>query len=169
MTFHFVLFQGILSKSLRIGKLSVSGEADNFLHQAKTQLLLILIETLNLDNLLHLVHDGLPFRSSFKIFYCGHSLFMLCVFTFSINFVCFIPTTLLLRQDEYVFSVVDIQEIDANLASFNISEAPEVGVLFLAWGVFHCLLSSLPDKHDNNILAVRKYLNLWFCILFLPS
>lgn len=63
-----------------------------------------------------------------------------------------------------MFSVVDIQEIDANLASFNIS-APEVGVLFLAWGVFHCLLSSLPDKHDNNILAVHKYLNLCFLIL----
>lgn len=65
MTFHFFVFQGILLNSLRIGKLSVSGEAENLLYQAKTQLLLILIETLNIDNILHLVHDGLPFRSSF--------------------------------------------------------------------------------------------------------
>lgn len=58
----YIEFQGILSKSSSIAKLVVSSEAGNSLNHAKVQLLLILIETLDLDNLLLLVHDEVPFR-----------------------------------------------------------------------------------------------------------
>lgn len=56
------MFQGILSGSYNFGKLAVSTEAYRSSYQAKIQLLLILVETLDLENLLQLVHDEMPWR-----------------------------------------------------------------------------------------------------------
>eukprot|EP00268_Persea_americana_P036026 TRINITY_DN35516_c0_g1_i1.p1 TRINITY_DN35516_c0_g1~~TRINITY_DN35516_c0_g1_i1.p1 ORF type:complete len:2020 (+),score=353.46 TRINITY_DN35516_c0_g1_i1:707-6061(+) len=112
-----LLFKGILSESLSIGKLVISTEAGNSLHHAKVQLLLILIETLDLDNLLLLVHDEVPFREH-------HS----------------------------TFSLVDMQDMDAIVSSFNALETVEAGPLILAWAVFLCLMLSLPEKGDHNPL-----------------
>ncbi|CAL1353161.1 unnamed protein product [Linum trigynum] len=55
------LYRGIVSGSFNFGKLALSTEAVKSCYQAKVQLLLILIETLDLENLLQLVHDGTPF------------------------------------------------------------------------------------------------------------
>lgn len=52
----------MLSGSFDVGKLAVSVEAKNSFCYAKAQLLLILIETLDLENLLQMVHDEVPFR-----------------------------------------------------------------------------------------------------------
>ncbi|KAG9442579.1 hypothetical protein H6P81_018433 [Aristolochia fimbriata] len=57
------LFKGILSDSLSIGNLAISIEARNSLYQVKVKLLLILIETLDLESLLGMVHDGVSFRN----------------------------------------------------------------------------------------------------------
>lgn len=56
------LSQGILSGSCNFGKLAVSTEALNSAYDAKIQLLLILMETLDLESLLQMVHDETPFR-----------------------------------------------------------------------------------------------------------
>ncbi|MQL93819.1 hypothetical protein Taro_026463, partial [Colocasia esculenta] len=56
------LLKGIVSGSFNIGKLAASSEAKNSFYHAKVQLLLILIETLDLENLLRMVHDDIPFR-----------------------------------------------------------------------------------------------------------
>uniref|UniRef100_A0A803NF80 Nucleoporin NUP188 homolog n=1 Tax=Cannabis sativa TaxID=3483 RepID=A0A803NF80_CANSA len=56
------LFKGILSGSYNLRKLEVSTEAIQSSYQAKIQLLLVLIETLDLENLLQMVHDETPFR-----------------------------------------------------------------------------------------------------------
>ncbi|XP_020260505.1 uncharacterized protein LOC109836876 isoform X2 [Asparagus officinalis] len=55
------VFRDMLSGNFSIGKLVVSLEARNSLGHAKSQLLLILIETLDLENLLRMVHDEVPF------------------------------------------------------------------------------------------------------------
>ena len=54
--------QGILSGSYNFEKLAVSTEALRSSYQTKVQLLLILIETLDLESLLQMVHDAIPFR-----------------------------------------------------------------------------------------------------------
>lgn len=56
------MFQGILSGSFNFEKLAISTEALRSSYQAKVQLLLILIETLDLESLLQMVHDEIPFR-----------------------------------------------------------------------------------------------------------
>ncbi|CAB4290830.1 unnamed protein product [Prunus armeniaca] len=59
------LYKGILSGSYNFGKLAVSTEALRSAYQAKVQLLLILIETLDLENILQMVHDEIPFSAAF--------------------------------------------------------------------------------------------------------
>uniref|UniRef100_A0A7N0U6L0 Uncharacterized protein n=1 Tax=Kalanchoe fedtschenkoi TaxID=63787 RepID=A0A7N0U6L0_KALFE len=64
------IYKGIISGSYNFGRLAVSAEAVGYIGYAKIQLLLILIETLNLENLLQMVHDEMLFRqdsSSFSL------------------------------------------------------------------------------------------------------
>ncbi|XP_062082237.1 uncharacterized protein LOC133788686 isoform X2 [Humulus lupulus] len=112
-----LLFKGILSGSYNLRKLEVSTEAIRSSYQAKIQLLLVLIETLDLENLLQMVHDETPFR-----------------------------------QVSSHFSLIDVQEMDAIVSSFNAFETKEAGPLILTWAVFLCLISSLPGKEENNVL-----------------
>ncbi|WCJ39807.1 hypothetical protein M5689_020767 [Euphorbia peplus] len=62
------LYKGILFGSYNFGTLAVSDEALKSSYHAKVQLLLILMETLDLENLLKLVHDGTPFRPGASVF-----------------------------------------------------------------------------------------------------
>ncbi|BFG42271.1 hypothetical protein CerSpe_285450 [Prunus speciosa] len=109
------LYKGILSGSYNFGKLAVSTEALCSAYQAKVQLLLILIETLDLENILQMVHDEIPFR-----------------------------------EGKSVFTLADVQEMEAIISTFNVFETKEAGPLILAWAVFLCLISSLPGKEENN-------------------
>lgn len=66
---HILLFlifrsnlQEIINGSYNFHKLSISAEAVKAIYHAKVQLLLILIEALNLENLLQMVGDNIPFR-----------------------------------------------------------------------------------------------------------
>ncbi|XP_059297405.1 uncharacterized protein LOC132050256 isoform X2 [Lycium ferocissimum] len=111
------LYEGFVSNSYNFGKLAVSAEAVSSIYHAKLQLLLILIETLDLENLLQMVHDEIPFR-----------------------------------QGYVTFSLSEVQEIDAIVSAFDVFENKESGPLILAWAVFLCLISSLPEKGENNIL-----------------
>ncbi|KAL5561138.1 hypothetical protein UlMin_030885 [Ulmus minor] len=112
-----LFFKGILSGSYNVGKLAISTIALRSSYQAKVQLLLILMETLDLENLLQMVHDETPFR-----------------------------------QVASLFSLTDVQEMDALVSSFNDFETKETGPLILTWAVFVCLISSLPEKEENNAL-----------------
>ncbi|WOL09689.1 hypothetical protein Cni_G18442 [Canna indica] len=55
------IFKGVLCGSLNIGKLAVSMEGRNSFVNVKAKMLIILIETLDLEGLLHMVHDEIPF------------------------------------------------------------------------------------------------------------
>ncbi|XP_021609697.1 uncharacterized protein LOC110613074 isoform X3 [Manihot esculenta] len=111
------IYKGILFGSYNFGKLAISTEALKHSYHAIVQLLLILMETLDLENLLQLVHDEIPFRPGASI-----------------------------------FSLTDIQEMDALISSFNAFEMKEAGPLILTWAVCLCLISSLPGKEENNLL-----------------
>ncbi|KAF5204493.1 nucleoporin [Thalictrum thalictroides] len=111
------LYKEIFSRVFSIHRMATSYEARTSLYHSKVQLLLILVETLDLENLLQMVHDEVPFRQ-------GH-----CVFTLN-----------------------DIQEMDAMISSFSAVDTEEAGPLILAWAVFICLISSLPEKQDPIVL-----------------
>lgn len=69
------LLQGAISGSFNLGNLCVSAEAIRLTYYVKVQLLLILIETLDLENLLQMIHDEIPFRyQQFGFSYVLHYL-----------------------------------------------------------------------------------------------
>ncbi|ESQ53118.1 hypothetical protein EUTSA_v10024188mg [Eutrema salsugineum] len=111
------LYKGILLGSYNFRKLAVSAEAQLSACRVKIQLLMILIDTLDMENLLQMVHDGVPFRSG-----------------------------------PCVFSINDVQDMDATISSLNTLEVKEAGPLVLAWAVFLCLISSLPEKEESPFL-----------------
>lgn len=62
----------------------MSTEALQSIYHAKVQLLLILIETLDLENLLQMIHDEMPFRCQ-QLFN-----FLSCLFVFEVIRVSFV-------------------------------------------------------------------------------
>ncbi|XP_062200605.1 uncharacterized protein LOC133903312 isoform X2 [Phragmites australis] len=69
------IFKDILCGSYD-GKFAVSVEAKNSFHYAKAQLLLILIETLDFENLLQMIRDEVPFSGGCSAFSVGDILEM---------------------------------------------------------------------------------------------
>ncbi|XP_071723037.1 uncharacterized protein [Rutidosis leptorrhynchoides] len=63
-----LLYQGLFSGGYNFGKLAISTEAVRSSYYAKVQLLLILIETLDLEKLLQMVHDETPFSQGAFVF-----------------------------------------------------------------------------------------------------
>lgn len=61
----------------------------------------------------------------------------------------------LLRQGSVAFSITDVQEMDSIISCFSAFETKEAGPLILTWAVFLCLISSLPEKDENNFLMVH--------------
>lgn len=61
----------------------------------------------------------------------------------------------LLRQGSIGFSEMEVQQIDSMISSFNAFESKDLGPLILAWAMFLCLVSSLPEKEENNLLMVH--------------
>ena len=70
-----------------------------------------------------------------------------------------IPVLQFLRNGFSVFTLTDVQEMDALISSFNVIELKDSGPLILAWAVFLCLISSLPGKEESNVLMVRGCVN----------
>ncbi|RZB79156.1 hypothetical protein D0Y65_029491 [Glycine soja] len=62
------LYEGILAGDYNLGKLAITTETQQLSYHAKVQLLLILIETLNLENVLQMVHDEVPYRKGVSTF-----------------------------------------------------------------------------------------------------
>ncbi|KAH0451385.1 hypothetical protein IEQ34_018684 [Dendrobium chrysotoxum] len=112
------LFKDILGGAYNIENLAVSVESRASFSHAKAQLLLILIETLDLENLLRMVHDEVS-----------------------------------ISEGGFIFSMQDVQEMDFLVSTFSGFGTFEAGPLFLAWAVFICLLSSLPDIKNESILV----------------
>lgn len=52
---------------------------------------------------------------------------------------------------------MEVQEMESMISSFNAFESKELGPLILAWALFLCLVSSLPEKEENNLLTVHFY------------
>ncbi|KAI4376104.1 hypothetical protein MLD38_013897 [Melastoma candidum] len=57
-----LIYKGMLSGSYNLDNLAVSAEAESSFYYAKAQMLFILMETLNLETLLQMVHDKVTMR-----------------------------------------------------------------------------------------------------------
>ncbi|MFS7891820.1 putative nucleoporin [Helianthus anomalus] len=150
--------QRMISGSCNFGKLAISTEAVKSIYHARVQLLLILIETLYLENILQMVHDETPFRFNllnlclhfnstwyFEIFRLQLCLYVYSVLKVHIEIHC--------SQGNISFALSDIQEVDAIISSLDPFETKEAGPLILAWAVFLCLISSLPEKPEYNLIT----------------
>ncbi|EYU37916.1 hypothetical protein MIMGU_mgv1a000102mg [Erythranthe guttata] len=62
------IYEGLVTGSYNFQKLAISPDAILAIYHAKVQLLLILIASLNLENLLQMIHDNVPFRQGSIIF-----------------------------------------------------------------------------------------------------
>ncbi|KAL1554389.1 hypothetical protein AAHA92_14953 [Salvia divinorum] len=139
-----VLYEGIVTGSYNFQKLAISPDAIRAIYHAKVQLMLILIQSLNLESLLQMIHDNISFR-----------------------------------QGSLRFSEMEVQQIESMISSFNAFESKELGPLILAWALFLCLVSSLPEKEENNKLMeidhigyVRQAMeasSLGYCLEILES
>ncbi|KAL5706010.1 hypothetical protein ACHQM5_024227 [Ranunculus cassubicifolius] len=58
----------------------------------------------------------------------------------------------LLFKGHSVFTLTDIQEMDAAISTFNSVDTQEAAPLILAWAVFICLISSLPQQQDSYVV-----------------
>ncbi|XP_048491889.1 uncharacterized protein LOC104903976 isoform X2 [Beta vulgaris subsp. vulgaris] len=63
-----LLYKDMTAGSSNFVKLGVSAEACKYCYRARIQMLLILIETLDFESLLQLIHDEIPFRDSSCVF-----------------------------------------------------------------------------------------------------
>ncbi|GAB4838481.1 hypothetical protein Ancab_028025 [Ancistrocladus abbreviatus] len=63
-----LIYKGMICGYFNYAKLAVSDEAVEYIYHAKVQMLLILIETLDLESLLQMIHDEVPFRDGSMLF-----------------------------------------------------------------------------------------------------
>lgn len=63
-----LLYKDMTAASSKFVRLGVSSEALKYTYCAKIQMLLILIETLDLEGLLQMIHDAIPFRDGSSVF-----------------------------------------------------------------------------------------------------
>lgn len=111
------LYKDVLSGVVKFQGMATSFQAKASLYRSKVQLFLILVGALDLETLLRMVHDEVPFM-----------------------------------QGDSVFTLSDIQEMDGIVSSFSVFDTEEAAPLILAWAVFICLISSLPEKQDSSVL-----------------
>ncbi|KVH88159.1 hypothetical protein Ccrd_024450 [Cynara cardunculus var. scolymus] len=235
-----LLYERMISGSCNFGKLAISAEAVLSIYHAKVQLLLILIETLYLENLLQMLHDEIPFRrkkfertqtltpavskhiqeivhhesstavdhrpplpeiqidvgkSEHRVVFSNRlssgEIRATSIETTSYGGVPSLPEVSHIgwgrfytlrelwaatnglsaenligeggygivyngamgdEQGNISFAMSDIQEVDAIISSFDAFETKEAGPLILTWAVFLCLISSLPEKQEHNVL-----------------
>jgi nuclear pore complex protein Nup188 len=138
-----------------VGKFVVSVEAKNSFHYAKAQLLLILIETLDFENLLLMIRDEVPFRCDrFPCFYCIVTCGKCMTFLFSSFSWAYISFYFCSSRGCSAFSIGDILEMDVEISKLLEFSMVESGPLILAWAVFLCLVQSLPGSNDNLVTMI---------------
>ncbi|XP_004983372.1 uncharacterized protein LOC101761606 isoform X2 [Setaria italica] len=109
------LFKDILCGSYDVGKFAVSVEAKNSFHYAKAQLLLILIETLDFENLLRMIRDEVPLSVGCSTFSVGDILEMDVEISKIPEFLMVESGPLVLAWAVFLCLVLSLPESNANL------------------------------------------------------
>ncbi|KAL2329164.1 hypothetical protein Fmac_022591 [Flemingia macrophylla] len=133
------LYKGILAGDYNLGKLAVTTEAQQLAYHAKVQMLLILIEALNLENVLQMVHDEVPYRKGVSIFSMTDVQEMdTLVSTFN-TFEMNEAGPLVLAWAVFLYLLLTLLEKDENTELMEIDHIGYVRQAFEAGSLHYCL------------------------------
>lgn len=155
----------MLGGSYDASKIAVSVEAMSSFYHVKAQLLFILIETLDLENLLRMVHDGVPFRYQYFNLLCCSFIF----FSEFLFYIIYLVISMIFSEASCAFSLTDIQEIDAEVSNFSEELERESGPLVLAWAVHLCLVSSMLESGADTLMVLLCLPVFLFLITMSPA
>ncbi|XP_061362673.1 uncharacterized protein LOC133306382 isoform X2 [Gastrolobium bilobum] len=165
------LYKGILAGEYNLGKLAITTEAQQLSYNAKVQLLLILIETLNLENLLQMVHDEIPYRKGVSIFPLtdvqGMDALVSTLSAFEMNEA----GPLVLAWAVFLYLLLTLPEKDENNELMEIDHIGYVRQAFEAGSLRYCLeifQCDILKDYDGPVAGYRSVLRT-FISAFIAS
>ncbi|XP_057456711.1 uncharacterized protein LOC130747712 [Lotus japonicus] len=165
------LYKGIIGGDYNLGKLAITTEAQELSYHIKVQLLLILIETLNLENLLQMVHDEIPYRKGVFTFSLTDIQEMdALVSTFSV-FEMNEAGPLVLAWAVFLYLLLTLPEKDDNNELMEIDHIGYVRQAFEAGSLRYCLeilQCDILKDHDGPVSGYRSVLRT-FISAFIAS
>ncbi|KAF8646124.1 hypothetical protein HU200_065970 [Digitaria exilis] len=162
------IFKDILCGSYDIGKFAVSVEAKNSFHYAKAQLLLILIETLDFENLLRMIHDEVPLSVGCSAFSVGDILEMDVEISKLPEFSMVESGPLILAWAVFLCLVLSLPESNTNLEIDHASYAQRAFEFAPFNYLLGVLCSSIFRESDGPVSGYRGILRT-FISAFIAS
>ncbi|XP_066386529.1 uncharacterized protein [Miscanthus floridulus] len=162
------IFKDILCGSYDVGKFVVSVEAKNSFHYAKAQLLLILIETLNFENLLRMIHDEVPLSGGCSAFSVGDILEMDVEISKFPEFSMVESGPLILAWAVFLCLVLSLPESNTNLEIDHTSYARRAFEFAPFNYLLGVLCSSIFRESDGPVSGYRGILRT-FISAFIAS
>ncbi|TKY67768.1 Nucleoporin NUP188-like [Spatholobus suberectus] len=165
------LYKGILAGDYNLGKLAITAEAQQLSYHAKVQLLLILIETLDLENVLQMVHDEVPYRKGVSTFSMTDVQEMdALVSTFNAFEMCE-AGPLVLAWAVFLYLLLTLLEKDENNELMEIDHIGYVRQAFEAGSLHYCLdilECDILKDYDGPVSGYRSVLRT-FISAFIAS
>nr|CAB3494991.1 unnamed protein product [Digitaria exilis] len=158
----------ILCGSYDIRKFAVSVEAKNSFHYAKAQLLLILIETLDFENLLRMIHDKVPLSVGCSAFSVGDILEMDVEISKLPEFSMVESGPLILAWAVFLCLVLSLPESNTNLEIDHASYAQRAFEFAPFNYLLGVLCSSIFRESDGPVSGYRGILRT-FISAFIAS
>ncbi|KAL6643423.1 hypothetical protein ACP70R_018189 [Stipagrostis hirtigluma subsp. patula] len=148
----------ILCGSYDVGKFAASVEAKNSFHYIKAQLLLILIETLDFENLLRMVHDEVPLSGGCSAFSLGDILEMDAEISKLPEFSMVESGPLILAWAVFLCLVLSLPGTNANLEIDHTSYAQRAFEFAPFSYLLGVLCSSIFRESDGPVSGYRGIL-----------
>ncbi|KAL2983146.1 hypothetical protein AAZX31_12G023600 [Glycine max] len=159
------LYKGILAGDYNLGKLSITTETQQLSYHAKVQLLLILIETLNLENVLQMVHDEVPYRKGVSTFSMTDVQEMDALVSTFNAFEMKEAGPLVLAWAVFLYLLLTLVEKDENNELMEIDHISYVRQAFEAGSLRYCLeilecdiLKEYDVRHSDLVSGYRGVL-----------
>ncbi|CAN6324272.1 unnamed protein product [Urochloa humidicola] len=162
------IFKDILCGYYDVGKFAVSVEAKKSFHYAKAQLLLILIETLDFENLLRMIHDEVPLSVGCSAFSVGDILEMDVEISKLPEFFMVESGPLILAWAVFLCLVLSLPESNANLEIDHTSYARRAFEFAPFNYLLGVLCSSIFRESDGPVSGYRGILRT-FISAFIAS
>ncbi|XP_027354241.1 uncharacterized protein LOC113864573 [Abrus precatorius] len=165
------LYKGILACDYNLGKLAITTEAQQLSYHAKVQLLLILIETLNLENVFQMVHDEIPYRKGVSTFSVTDVLEMDALISTFNAFEMNEAGPLVLAWAVFLYLLLTLPEKDESNELMEIDHIGYVRQAFEAGSLHYCLeilQCDILKDYDGPVSGYRSVLRT-FISAFIAS
>nr|KYP39665.1 hypothetical protein KK1_039024 [Cajanus cajan] len=165
------LYKGVLAGDFNLGKLAITTEAQQLAYHAKVQMLLILIETLNLENVLQMVHDEVPYRKGVSTFSMTDVQEMDALVSTFNAFEMNEAGPLVLAWAVFLYLLLTLLEKDENNELMEIDHIGYVRQAFEAGSLHYCLEileCDILKEYDGPVSGYRSVLRT-FISAFIAS